>query len=123
MLGDKENTFWFNSWVKHLFSSITDYPFTMAQIQNEYIQQGCLNFRLVPVMFPNAAKVRLINTCLGEGGGEHVFVICVNWPFNKPLTITPALEAQVKPMWGNKTLQNNWLKRKGQIKFTALRRL
>lgn len=27
------------------------------------------------------------------GGGEHVFVICVNWPFNKPLTITPALEA------------------------------
>lgn len=45
-----------------LFSSITDYPFTMAQIQNEYIQQGCLNFRLVPVMFPNAAKVRLINT-------------------------------------------------------------
>lgn len=75
MLGDKENTFWLNSWVKPLFSSITDYPFTMAQIQNEYIQQGCLNFRLVPVMFPNAAKVRLINTWLGGRTGMSLWFV------------------------------------------------
>ncbi|KAF6728349.1 Adapter protein CIKS [Oryzias melastigma] len=32
------------------------------QIQNEYIQQGCLNFRLVPVLFSTATKFRRSNS-------------------------------------------------------------
>uniref|UniRef100_A0A667ZQH4 SEFIR domain-containing protein n=1 Tax=Myripristis murdjan TaxID=586833 RepID=A0A667ZQH4_9TELE len=31
------------------------------QIQNEYIQQRCLNFRLVPVLFPTATKKHVPN--------------------------------------------------------------
>lgn len=52
-----------NSCVSSWTNIKTDNPlFLLAQIQNEFIQQGCLNFRLVPVLFPNATKVSTSNT-------------------------------------------------------------
>lgn len=64
-----------NMYQKQWEKSPIDLYFLWLQIQNEFIQQGCRNFRLVPVLFPNATKVRTSKEPVKGLGSERLELV------------------------------------------------